>query len=66
MKIYLTTEQIELIEKRLDESLEEESILREKQKTESVNGWDFVALDNEQHTLKDILKNGSIDLDYVH
>ena len=61
MKIYLTIEQITEVEKRLDEVLGEELDLREKQKTEHVNGWDFVALSNEAISLKNILKSGVVD-----
>lgn len=66
MKIHLTNEQIEEVEKRLDEVLEEEFTLREKQKIEPVNGWDFVALSNEEYTLKEILKNGVIETSELH
>jgi len=61
MKIYLTIEQITEVEKRLDEVLGEELDLREKQKTENVNGWDLVALSNEAISLKSILKSGVVD-----
>lgn len=61
MKIQLTSEQLEDVQKRLDEVLGEESDLREKQKTEHVNGWDFVALSNEAINLKSILKSGVVD-----
>ena len=66
MKIYLTIEQITEVEKRLDEVLGEELTLREKQKTENVNGWDLVALSNEEITLKEILKNGTIETLDLH
>jgi hypothetical protein len=66
MKIYLTIEQITDVEKRLDEVLEEELTLREKDKIESVSGWDFVALSNEEITLKEILKNGTIETLDLH
>ena len=66
MKIYLTIEQITEVEKRLDEVLGEVLVLREKDKIESVSGWDFVALSNEEITLKEILKNGVIETLNLH
>lgn len=63
MEIKLTKEQITLIENRLKEVVDEESKLRIKQKTEDVDGWDFVALDNEKYCLETILKTEVVNTD---
>ena len=63
MKIKLTKEQITHIENRLKDVVDEESKLRIKQKTEDVNGWDFVALDNEKYCLETLLKTEIVNTD---
>ncbi len=63
MKIKLTNEQLELVKIRLAENLHEEKKLRKKdRKNESVNGWDFVALNNERGILEDVIKKGYTEL----
>ena len=63
MKIKLTHDQLEEIKDRLVEIIREETALREKQKTENVNGWDLASLSDEKYCLEEILKSGVIKIE---
>jgi len=61
MEIELTKEQLELVKNKLIVNLKEQKELRVKQQEgEQVNGWDFVALDDEEGKLNNIIKTGKI------
>jgi len=62
MIIQLTKKQLDSIRIRLEQNINEEKKLREKDKRkEYVNGWDFVSLSDEKYTLEKALKDKHID-----
>ena len=61
MKIKFTEFQLNTITAQVNILREKEKELRKKQKTEHVNGWDFVAIENEIAILENFLEKEAID-----